>query len=798
MVTIVIRIIAHLILLCALCLCGLIYYYIQDLPQYSELGKYNPPAVTRIYSADGKLIEEYAKEYRVFVPIANIPLMLQQAFIAAEDKNFYDHTGIDFIGLIRAAVHNIGNIIKRKRFEGASTITQQVVKIFLVGSNRSIERKIKEAIVSVLISYKFTKNQILELYLNHVFLGNNAYGVAAAAKKYFNKSLDDLNLQEIAFIAGMPKAPSAFNPETNPARSKERRNYVLNRMSEDGYVSPELAFAASKKDIELFKKKAEDFFDAGYYAEHVRLELIKRFGKDFFYTGGLTVITALDSQYQQMAEKSLIEGIREYDAKLGYRGPMTTISTQNWCDNLQKLKINKLLEYEPGVVLETKGSLKIGLKKCETTSVRNVFNYKFKHGDVVALIKIGNHFEIRQIPEVDGATIAIEPSTGKVLAMVSGYDHKSSKFDRVVSAKRQSGSLAKPFVYLAALEQGIEPNQQFQDMPIEIEYEKDKIWQPKNFMGNYLGTITMRSGLEKSRNLVTVRVAQRVGLSKVAEVMKRFGVNQSPRPVYSMVLGSLETSLLEMTLAYSSIANSCRQVEPVFIQMVKDRNGRIIYRSDKRICQNCMFDNETIGNNQPYITPITQAQLTDPQSCYQLTSMLCGVVSRGTGSGASSLGKLIAGKTGTTNNSMDTWFEGFTPDIAVGVYIGHDIPKSLGSKATGGSVALPVFTKFIQRAIDNKRDIFTPFKIPEGIEFAQVDRVSGEYCQQCPGAITEVFKAWGKNGPPSPFDQSNEPHQIDQGMFEKIEHHKTDYPEQLPPHPASTNNNQDINLDGVY
>ncbi len=732
---------------------GLFEYYSLDLPSYSQLEQYNPPAVTRIYSADGRLIEEYAKENRVFVPIDSIPTSLIQAFIAAEDKNFYNHPGIDLVGLVRAILKNISHLAQNKRMEGASTITQQVVKIFLLTSERSLARKIKEAILSFKISKVYSKDKILELYLNQNFFGQGAYGVASAAKKYFNKSLEELNLQESAFLAALPKFPSIMGGNGKMLRALGRRNYVIMRMLEDGYIGLDAANEALASQIEIKKPLRKDRFQAGHYAEVVRAKVIEMFGSEFFYTGGLTIITPLNYEYQKAAEKALRDGINKYDEKYGFKGPIANIAKlEKWQEELKKYqKTPRLLERNVAVVLEVlKDKVKIGLKDGEQgvieISQMKWASSKLKHpkdilkiGDVIATSKLEHGYSLKQIPKVDGASIIMDTRSGSVLGMVSGYDYNASKFDRATQAQRQPGSLIKPFVYLAALEHGIEPNEIFQDKPIEI-YQGPglPVYRPKNYKNDFLGSVTMRVGLEKSRNTITVQVAKMVGLGSVAEIISRYGINENPKKFYSMALGSLETTLDKITSAYGSIANGCKQIKPEFIEMIKDRNGRIIYGRDARLCKGCTVSNLANAPAPVISSYPNQKPLSDEASCYQITSMLQGVVQRGTAQSSKKLGKILAGKTGTTNNSFDTWFIGFTPNIVVGTYVGFDQPRTMGNTSTGSSVALPIFIDFAQNALKDQPSL--EFELPPSIMLIKTDPKTGKQDLHSSGAILEALK----------------------------------------------------------
>ncbi|MFP3013108.1 MAG: penicillin-binding protein 1A [Rickettsia sp.] len=745
------KIFAVLILIGCAVVGYIIYHYSRDLPDYSQLARYYPPSVTRIYSSNGKLMEEYAFERRVFVPINSVPSSLIESFIAAEDKNFYNHPGVDLLGIVRSAFLNISNYLHHRRMEGASTITQQVVKNFLLTNEVSLERKIKEAILSYMISRVFTKDQILELYLNQTFFGRGAYGVAAAAQNYFNKSVEELTIAESTFIAALPKAPSELNPERNYARVKARRDYVIARMFEDGYITKDAAKEAMDSPIVLRKRAKEETVTADYYAAQVREEVIRMLNsKEEFYTGGLTIITSLDAKMQQLAENSLRKGLREFDRRRGFRKPIANIPLDNWQEELKKLPTPpSLLEYKLAVVLDmtdnhaeiglidgSKSKIPIAEMKWARSNLKSVKTL-LKKGDVIVVEPIKDTYALRQIPEVNGAIMVMNPNTGQVLASVGGYDFSTSKFDRVTQALRQPGSLSKTFVYLAALENGIKPNQIFNDGPIEISQGPGMpSWRPKNYEGKFLGEITMRTGLEKSRNLITVRVATAVGLTKIVDIIKRFGINNEPKKVYSMVLGSIETTLSRMTNAYAIIANGGKKVEPHFVELIKDRNGKIIYRRDDRECLSCNVSDANLDIAILEIPKEDIYRVTDEARDYQITSFLTGAIDRGTGYAAKKLGKIIGGKTGTSNDSKDTWFVGFTPKIVVGSYVGYDTPKELGKRATGSNVVLPIFIDFMSNAYKDEPSL--PFKVPDSIKLIAVDRATGKMTPS--GTVIEAFK----------------------------------------------------------
>ncbi len=730
----------------------LFYYFSKDLPDYLQLEKYYPPCVTRIYTADGKLIEEYAKEKRIFVPINNVPKSLIQAFIAAEDKNFYSHPGVDIFSITRAAIANIFHAARGKRFEGGSTITQQVVKNFLLSSERSIERKIKEAILSYMITQTFSKDQILELYLNQLFLGKG-YGVAAAALGYFNKSVEELTLTESAFLASLPKAPSQYGSEKNYKKAINRRNYVIGRMHDDGYITADEAKLAMSEPLILVKPDKLQTINADYYADQVRTEVIDLFGEEYFYTAGLTIITCADSKLQKNASKALRFGIKKWDMKRGYRGVIDNISLDNWQENIKKIeKTISTKNYQTAVILNVENSqAKIGLPSAEEsfiqlkdlkwtkTAIKSV-KQLFKKGDVILVKKERGHHKLVQIPEINGGIMVIEPFTGRILAIEGGYDYSVSKFNRVTRAKRQPGSLSKVFVYLAGLENGIKPNDIFEDSPLEISQGPGlPMWAPKNWDNKFMGPMTFRRGLEKSRNLVTVRVGQKVGFTKVAETLERFGINDNPPKMPSIVLGAVETTLEKVSTAFSVFANNGHKVTPHYIELIKDRKGNILYRRDENECIECKNIDSL---SPPKVTDIKGKQIVDEAVNYQMLSLLTGGVERGTSHSARIKGKVIAGKTGTSNEGKDTWFIGFSPKMLVGTYIGYDTPRSLGKTATGASVALPVFVQFMKDSYANIDSI--DFSIPDSIDLIPVDHDTG-IPSDAPGAIIEAFKKEGYN-----------------------------------------------------
>lgn len=732
----------------------------EDLPDYEQLKNYNPIITTRVYSADGSLISEFSKEKRIFVPISNIPENLIHAFLAAEDANFYKHSGVDFMAIFRTSINNFVGILKGEPgLGGASTITQQVVKNFLLTRERTMQRKVKEAILAFRMSKAFSKDRILELYLNQIYLGSGAYGVAAAAQVYFDKSVDELNLEEVALLATLPKAPSKLDPRKNIVKAKERRDWVLERMINEHFIEEEDGKLAMEQPIKLVEGKSEsDLVHASFFSDSVKKELTDLYGSDNVFENGIVVQTTLDPKLQNLAVKVFEKGIEEYDQKHGYHGALGQIDVNGkWHEELQKFdpkKIYKESWYKSVVLNLAKDIATIGIENGELGSIE--FNslkwasrYKninsrgpavkkisdvLKVGDVILVEKTAKDgvFNLRQVPEVNGGFVAMEPNSGRVLAMSGGYVDLPNQFNRATQAMRQPGSTMKTFGYIAALENGLTPATVIMDEEISLDQGKDlPPYQPSNYSGEYYGPTTLRTGLEQSRNITTVRMADQIGLDKVVDTVRRFGVNDNPKKIYSLVLGSTETTVMRMATAYSMMVNGGKKITPAMIEKIQDRDGKTIYKRDKRECRNCF-----IANLNDYVErdieqlPIpflddTKESVTDPATAYQITSMLQGVVERGTAMRARSIGKIIGGKTGTTNNSYDSWFVGFSADLVVAVYVGFDNPQSLGREETGASVALPIFINFMKDALKTKPSI--PFRVPNSVKFVKIDRTTGKY-----------------------------------------------------------------------
>ncbi|HWK96005.1 MAG TPA: penicillin-binding protein 1A [Pseudolabrys sp.] len=752
---------------------GLLWHYSKDLPDYSQLRDYEPPVMTRVHAADGSLVGEYARERRLYLPIQAVPKLVISAFLAAEDKNFYEHGGLDFTGIARAAVNLVQNFGSGRRPQGASTITQQVAKNFLLTNELSYTRKIKEALLALKIERTYSKDKIFELYLNEIYLGLGAYGIAAASLVYFDKSVNELNIQEAAYLASLPKAPNNYHPFRQRERALERRNWVIDRMGEAGFVKTADADAAKKTSLGVTTKtSAAHTFSAEYFAEEVRRELYERYGEKKLYEGGLSVRTTLDPKMQVVARKALTDGLVKYDEAHGYRGAFSTIDISgDWGTKLADVKtLSDIAPWRAAVVLEVSDqSARVGLQpgrdpagrvdRARDIGILPLDNMKWARvsgkapskvgqvlnpGDVIyveADAKKDGQFRLRQVPEVSGGIVVQDPQTGRVLAMVGGFSYDQSQFNRATQALRQPGSSFKPLVYAAALDNGYTPSSVVLDAPIELDQGPGLgVWKPENYENNFFGPSTLRFGIEHSRNVMTVRLSQDIGMPLIAEYARRFGVYDSLPPYLSFSLGAGETTLLRMVSAYSMIENGGRKVKPTLIDRIQDRYGHTVYRHDERECIGCSAPK---WENQPEPSLIDRRQqVLDPMTAYQITSIMEGVVLRGTAGGVGfqkEVGKPVAGKTGTTNDYKDAWFVGFTSDVTVGVYFGFDKPRSLGRGETGGKLAAPVVKDFMKNALADKPG--APFRVPPGIKLIRVDAKTGVRAgPETTKAILEAFK----------------------------------------------------------
>jgi len=760
----------------ALLVAGAVAVYIgslaKDLPDYEVLAKYEPPVTTRVHAADGSLMGEFARERRLYLPIQAVPDRVKAAFLSAEDKNFYNHPGIDLTGLGRAIFTNLQNMGSGRRPVGASTITQQVAKNFLLSSNQTYDRKIKEMLLAFRIEQAYSKDRILELYVNEIFFGLGAYGIAGAALTYFDKSVNELTVAEAAYLAALPKGPSNYHPFKFTDRAIERRNWVVDQMVDNGYVSREEGDKAKAEPLGVSPRRKGTYLFAGeYFTEEVRREIISRYGESALYEGGLSVRTTLDPKLQVEARKAMQHGLLKYDTLRGYRGAVKTIDISgDWGVPLGEVKrLEDVPEWRLAVVLASgEDGLRIGLqpnreisgalqaKRDEGTVSREDMAFAMRHlvdgkrvkadspadvlkpGDVIFVEeKEGKDgFMLRQPPEVSGGMVAMDPHTGRVLAMVGGFSYSDSEFNRATQAYRQPGSSFKPVVYAAALDNGYTPASVIMDGPITIKIGNET-WTPKNYDGKAAGPSTLRNGIERSRNLMTVRLANDMGMKLVAEYAERFGVYDKMPQHISLALGSGETTVMRMVSAYSMMANGGRQIKPSLIDRIQDRYGKTVFKHDERGCEGCVA---TEWRDQPEPELVDNSeQVLDPMTAYQITSMMEGVVKRGTAVTISELGRPIAGKTGTTNDEKDAWFVGFTPNLVVGLYMGYDKPQGLGKGATGGGLAAPIFKEMMGVVL--KDTPVVDFQVPEGMKLIAINRKTGMRAGEGEGGtIIEAFK----------------------------------------------------------
>ncbi len=746
----------------------------KDLPDYAVLNSYAPPVTTRVHAGNGALMAEYAKEKRLFLPIQAVPDRVKAAFLSAEDKNFYNHPGVDLTGLGRAILVNLQNFGSGRRPVGASTITQQVAKNFLLSSDQTIDRKIKEAILSFRIEQAYSKDKILELYLNEIFFGLNSYGIAGAALTYFNKSVTELTVAEAAYLASLPKGPANYHPFRHPEAALERRNWVIDRMVENGYVSQPDGEEAKKQPLGVTARTTgPSLFASDFFAEAVRRQLIDQYGEKVLYEGGLSVRTSLDPQMQLAARKALQDGLVTYDERRGFHGPIKQIDASgDWGKALADIPaLSDVPEWRLAVVLAVSDStVDIGLQPAKdgsgkvaadrqrgTIDAKNM-QWAFRSadgarkttkspvgavspGDVVYVAKLGDDastsYRLQQPPKVQGGLVAMDPKTGRVLAMVGGFSYAQSEFNRATQAMRQPGSSFKPFVYAAAMDNGYTPASVIMDAPIEI-VSGGQVWRPENYGGESGGPSTLRSGIEHSRNLMTVRLANDLGMNIVAEYAERFGIYDHMMPVLSMSLGAGDTTVLRMVSAYSVIANGGKQIKPTLIDRIQDRYGKTIFRHEERLCEGCNAG-DWQNQEEPNIVDNRETVL-DPMTAYQITSMMQGVIQRGTAAGKVDLGgRDVAGKTGTTNDEKDAWFVGFTPDLVAGLYMGFDTPAPLGRGGTGGVLSAPIFNEFMQAAVKDMPE--SKFVIPSGMNLISIDRKTGMAAGEGdPNTIVEAFK----------------------------------------------------------
>ncbi|MCQ2966516.1 MAG: penicillin-binding protein 1A [Alphaproteobacteria bacterium] len=802
---------ALLVTILALIVILLIFsHFGRSVDDYRQLASYEPPITSRLYASDGNLLAEYASEKRAFVPYDVIPKNVINAFIAAEDKKFFSHGGLDFLGISRAVLQNIKNIGRKRRMIGASTITQQVAKNFLLTNEESFERKIKEAILAIRIERAFSKEYIMELYLNQIYLGHYSYGVAAAALNYFNKSLDELSLAECAFLAALPKGPNNYDPDKRYDEAIKRRNWVLSRMLEDGNISEEDYKKSIEEPITVAKReKSDDSINGEYFAEEVRRTIASKYGEDALYKGGLAVRSTLDPKIQQYATQALRQGLVEYDRRHGWRGPIGNIDIEalpepaaedeeikeisseivdedisdtsnttkepepKWLKPLQDFKVPTYVDktWEKALVLKVeKKQAEIALENGKIGNIpleevewakQNLSDQTLgpdikevgevlKVGDVVFVEPVIKNkkgeaypemsFGLRQEPNIEGAMVVLEPHTGRVSAMVGGYSFKKSQFNRATQAKRQPGSSFKPFIYLAAMDEGFTPSSLVLDAPFVMDQGNGLgKWKPKNVSKRFHGPTTLRVGIEKSMNLITIRIAKAIGIKKVVEYASKFGIADDLPEQMSIALGAGETTVLRLATAYGMIVNGGKKIEPVLIDRIQDRHGTTVFNSDARPCNRCQ-PGQWKGEGMPKIPDIRE-QIEDPRSAYQIINIMTGVLAPGgSASNLRSLGRTFAGKTGTSNDSFDGWFVGVTPDLVVVIFLGFDVPRTLGAHDTGGLIASPIYKRFVNQALKNEPLI--PFRVPNGIRLVRVNHKTGKPATpKDTDVITEAFKS---------------------------------------------------------
>ena len=729
---------------------GILWNYSNNIPDYKFLKNYKPPVSSKVYSGNGDLVADFSKEKRVFVPYESIPKNVINAFLSAEDKNFFSHPGVDAKGVLRAIINNIKNIMTSKRLEGASTITQQVAKNFLLTNEVSLNRKIKEAILAFRIERTLSKERILELYLNQIYLGSGAYGVAAASLEYFDKSIKNLNYEEAALLAALPKAPSRYNPYRDIELAKFRRNLVLKNLYDNNFINFDKYKELKEKEIKLKKTKKVFLEDAQYFIEDVRKNVIEKFSYEKVYKQGFNINTPINLELQKIATQSLRKGLLEYDKRKGWRGPlMNKDYNKNWYENLEKYNLENSINWKIAIVKKINqfsAEIEINDKSIgfidynDISWTKKEFNDLLKVGDIIYVKNINeNKFSLKQIPKINGGVVVMDPYTGRILALSGGFSFKNSEFNRSTQALRQPGSAFKPFVYALALENNYTPSSLILDAPLVLDQGSDlKMWKPENYGKKFYGPSTLRVGLEKSRNLMTVRIAQQVGLDKLVNFSKKLKIYENPEKLLSISLGSAETTLLKLTSAYSAFVNGGKLVDPILIDRIQDSEGNTIFNNEKNSCMNC--ENISFTSKEYPKIKNNNIQVFSPQTAYQITSILEGVIERGTGKKLKKLKLNLAGKTGTTNENTDAWFIGFTSNLVIGVYVGMDNPSPLGKFETGSKAALPIFENFIKDAI--KKSDARPFKVADDIIMMVIDPLTGQKANfTSKDTILEAYKS---------------------------------------------------------
>ncbi len=743
--------ILSLFLLISLIILIVLWTFSNSIPDYRFLKNYKPPVSSKMYSGNGELVADFSKEKRIFIPYEAIPKNVINSFLSAEDKNFFSHPGVDAKGVLRAIINNIKNVLSSKRLEGASTITQQVAKNFLLTNEVSINRKIKEAILAFRIERALTKERILELYLNQIYLGSGAYGVAAASLEYFDKSIKELNYNEAALLSALPKAPSKYNPYRNKKLAKFRRDLVLKNLYENNFIDESKYLKFKNQPIKLKKTKKIFLENSQYYIEDVRKNIIEKLTYEKVYNQGYNINTPINLELQKIATQSLRNGLVAYDRRKGWRGPIMNINyNKNWYEKIsKKFVLEKSIQWEIAIIkkinqfnsiIEFNDGSQGEIKYKEITWTKKEFKDLFKIGDVIYVKKIDkNFYSLEQLPKINGGIVAIDPFTGRILALSGGFSFKNSEFNRVSQALRQPGSAFKPFVYALALENQYTPSSIVLDAPLVLDQGVDlKKWKPENYGKKFYGPSTLRVGLEKSRNLMTVRIAQNLGIDKVANFSKKMNIYENPEELLSISLGSAETTLLKLTSAYCSFVNGGKLIKPIIIDRIQDGEGNTIINNENRKCMNCKKISFS-GKEFPKIED-SYDQVFSTQTAYQLTTILQGAVERGTGKKLKKLKLNIAGKTGTTNENTDAWFIGFTSNLVIGVYVGMDNPQPLGKFETGSKAALPIFEEFVKKSV--KKSDARPFKVPDNITLMVVDAQTGEKAKfTSKNTIIESYKS---------------------------------------------------------
>ncbi len=732
---------------------AILWVFSNKLPDYKFLKNYKPSVSSKVYSGEGELVSDFSAQKRIFVPYNSIPKKVINSFLSSEDKNFFSHPGVDAKGVVRAIINNIKNYLYSKRLEGASTITQQVAKNFLLTNEVSLNRKIKEAILAFRIERSLSKKRILELYLNQIYMGQGAYGIASASLEYFDKPISDLNYGEASLLAALPKAPSKYNPYKNIELAKFRRNLVLKNLFYNNYISNKDYNKFIQQEIKLKKRKKIFLEDTRYYVEDIRKNVVNQFGFEKVYKQGFNIKTPLNLELQNIATSSLRKGLEIYDRRKGWRGSLTNKkNSKNWKKDLDKFKLEKSIGWNIAIVkkikkfsaiIETNDNLKGVINYNSISWTKKELYDLFNIGDIIYVKKIqDSEYELKQLPKVNGGIVVMDPFTGRVYALSGGFSFKKSEFNRASQALRQPGSAFKPFIYALALENNFSPTTLILDAPLVLAQGTDlKMWKPENYGKKFYGPSTLRIGLEKSRNLMTVRIAQQLGVKKIVNFTKKLGIYENPDELLSIALGSAETTLIKLTSAYCSFVNGGKKINPILIDRIQDSEGTTIFNTEKRECKKC----DQISYLSDEIPKVSDKfeQIFSPETAYQMTSILEGVIQRGTGRKLKDLNLDIAGKTGTTNKNTDTWFIGFTSKLAVGVYVGMDDPKSLGKFETGAKTALPIFKDFIKKAV-KKKDA-RPFKVAKNIIMMVIDPVNGEKANF--GSKETVIEAFKKNNP---------------------------------------------------